>query len=147
MLDSVFISTPFCRESVAKVCLRSWNRMCPIPAASRIFSWICRKASGSYMVPVLGEGNRYGLSGCFSCSSTSRSTACFGMGMVRMELGVLGWLTFNWPLTLFTCLVTEMVWFLMSRLIQSIVTVYLNLEVYQVNCHVPMTMQNWEGIL
>ena len=35
-----------------------------------------RKASGSYMVPVLGDGNRYGLRGCFLCSAISRSTAC-----------------------------------------------------------------------
>ena len=52
-----------------------------------------------HIVPVLGEGNIYGLSGCFSCSRMSRSTACFGMGMVRTELLVLGWLTLSWPLT------------------------------------------------
>ena len=34
-----------------------WTRMCSIPAAARIFSWVCWKDSGSYIVPVLGKGN------------------------------------------------------------------------------------------
>ena len=39
-------------------CLRSWKRMCSAPMAFRIFSWGCRKESGSNMVPVLGDTNR-----------------------------------------------------------------------------------------
>ena len=35
--------------------------MCSAPIAFRILSWVRRKASGSYIVPVLGDGNRYGL--------------------------------------------------------------------------------------
>ena len=42
----------------------------------RIFSWVCRKESGSNIPPVLGDGNIYGFPGCFLCSSTIRSTAC-----------------------------------------------------------------------
>ena len=30
-----------------------------LPMAFRIFSWVCRKESGSNMVPVLGDTNRY----------------------------------------------------------------------------------------
>ena len=41
-----------------------------LPMAFRIFSWVCRKESGSNMVPVLGDTNRYGLWGCLPCSST-----------------------------------------------------------------------------
>ena len=29
-----------------------------LPMAFRIFSWVCRKESGSNMVPVLGDTNR-----------------------------------------------------------------------------------------
>ena len=45
-----------------------------LPMAFRIFSWVCRKESGSNMVPVLGDTNRWGLCGCFACSSTSKNT-------------------------------------------------------------------------
>ena len=41
-----------------------------LPMAFRIFSWVWRKESGSNMVPVLGDTNRWGLCGCFACSST-----------------------------------------------------------------------------
>ena len=30
-----------------------------LPMAFRIFSWVCRKESGSNIVPVLGDTNRY----------------------------------------------------------------------------------------
>ena len=52
-------------EGVAKVWRKSWNRMCSAPMAFRILSWVRRKASGSYIFPVLGDGNRYWLRGCF----------------------------------------------------------------------------------
>ena len=45
-----------------------------------------RKASGSYMVPVLGDGNRYGLRECFLCSAISRSTACCGRANTYVKL-------------------------------------------------------------
>ena len=41
-----------------------------LPMAFRIFSWVWRKESGSNMVPILGDTNRWGLCGCFACSST-----------------------------------------------------------------------------
>ena len=41
-----------------------------------VLRWVLRKASGSYMVPVLGDGNIYRLRECFLCSAISRSTAC-----------------------------------------------------------------------
>ena len=71
------------------------------------------------MVPVLGDTNRYGLWGCFACSSTSSSTARCGMASLRMELGVLGWLTTSSPLMRFTCLLTEMVIFSTSKSVHS----------------------------
>ena len=57
----------------------------------------------SYMVPVLGDGNRYRLQGCFLCSAISRSTACCGRANVRIEFLVFGGLTANSPLMRFTC--------------------------------------------
>ena len=80
-----------------------------MPIAFRILSCVRRKASGSYMVPVLGDGNRYRLQGCFLCSAISRSTARCGRANVRTELRVFGGLTTNSPLMRFTCLVTESV--------------------------------------
>ena len=71
------------------------------------------------MVPVLGDTNRQGLCGCFACSSASSSTARCGMASLRMELGVLGWLTTSSPLIRFTCLLTEMVIFSTSKSIHS----------------------------
>jgi len=61
------------------------------------------------MVPVLGEGNIYGFPGCLLCSSTSRSTACFGIAIVRMEFCVFGLLTTSSPLMRLTCFVMEIV--------------------------------------
>ena len=37
MLDTVFTSIPFCKARVAKVCRRSWKRICSNPASLRIF--------------------------------------------------------------------------------------------------------------
>ena len=59
----------------------------------KILSYVRRKASGSYIVPVLGDGNRYGLREGFFCSTISRSTACWGIAKVRMEFLVFGGLT------------------------------------------------------
>ena len=110
----------FCRDLFFVVCLtygclRSWNRLCSVPMAFKILSCVRRKASGSYMVPVLGDGNRYGLRGCFLCSATSRSTACCGRASVRTELRVFGGLTTSSPLMRFTCFVTASIRFLARR--------------------------------
>ena len=89
------------------------------PMAFRILSCVRRKASGLYMVPVLGDGNRYGLRGCFVCSSVDKSTACCGSANVRMEFLVFGGLTTSSPLMRFTCFVMESVQFSMSKSDQS----------------------------
>ena len=69
--------------------------------------------------PVLGDGNRYGLRGCFVCSSVNKSTTCCGSANVRMEFLVFGGLTASSPLMRFTCFVMESVRFSMSESDQS----------------------------
>ena len=69
--------------------------------------------------PVLGDGNRYGLRGCFVCSSVNKSTTCCGSANVRMEFFVFGGLTTSSPLMRFTCFVMESVRFSMSKSDQS----------------------------
>ena len=69
------------RQAWRRCALRSWNRMCSAPMAFRIFSWVCRKESGSNMVPVLGDTKQVGtVRGASVCSSTSSSTARCGIG-------------------------------------------------------------------
>ena len=101
-----------CGEGVSEI-------MCFAPMAFKILSCVRRKASGSYMVPVLGDGNRYGLRGCFVCSSVNKSTTCCGSANVRMEFFVFGGLTTSSPLMRFTCFVMESVRFSMFKSDQS----------------------------
>ena len=46
---------------------------------------------------ITGEGNITGLSGCFACSCTRRSTVSCGRMIVRTELAVFGWVTRTSP--------------------------------------------------
>ena len=106
-------------ESTGPVFFRRICWLMTPPMAFRILSWVLRKASGSYMVPVLGDGNRYGLRGCFVCSSVNKSTTCCGSANVQMEFLVFGGLTTSSPLMRFTCFVMESVRFSMSKSDQS----------------------------
>ena len=69
--------------------------MCSNLVFFRIFSWSLTMESGWYISPVLGEGNIQGLSGCFSCSCRSSSTADSGIEIFRTEFSVFGRLHFR----------------------------------------------------
>ena len=81
-------------------------------------SYLSEDGTVSY-THLLGDGNRYGLRGCFVCSSVNKSTTCCGSANVRMKFLVFGGLTTSSPLMRFTCFVMESVQFSMSKSDQS----------------------------
>ena len=114
--ETVLMSTPFCRATVANVCLKSWSLICSSPALFRIF-W-CRQsiASGYHIPPFSGDGNMTGLSGCFSCSCMSRSMTCCETDICRMGVSVFGCVTFTPPPLIPTaCLLMEIFFFSMFK--------------------------------
>lgn len=70
------------------------------------FSWSFVTESGYYVSPVTGDGNIYGLPGCFSCAWISNSTASCGMDTQRTEVSVLGRERVGFPLgfLMYACL-------------------------------------------
>ena len=72
--------------------------------------WMFTTESGWYILPVLGDGKRQGLSGCLLCSVMSRSMASCGTDTNRTEFSTFGWERTHSPLGLRTYyLLTEIV--------------------------------------
>ena len=93
----------------------SWKRTCSAPISLIIRSCSLRNPSGSHVSPVRGDGNKYGFSGCLSCSSTRSFTVSSGSRTVRMEFGVFGVLMTSFPSCRATLLLMDNVRFRTSK--------------------------------